>query len=289
MCFQARRGMPAPRDRTIEYSLGNSQRETARLEAQASGMPSFMREFFIASGMQPGMRVLDLGSGAGDTSLAVRSVVGDAGRVLGIDVTPTSLARARERMAAAGFTNVTFLEADLAQDFALDGEFDAIVGTLVLMYLPQREDLLKTLMQKLTPGGIVAFGEINVDGGPSNPASPTWDRLEAWWLRALIDNGTEVRMAMKLRALLTAAGFVDIGGWTFLGEISRGSEALGAIRNRLAIGRSMLPLMRRYSDAPAGELERFDDHEAAVLHEVEENGSIYIGPTAADLWARRPL
>lgn len=271
------------------YSLGVSQRETARLEAQASGMQSFMHNFLVAAGLQPGMRVLDLGSGAGDMSLAARSVVGESGSILGVDITPASLTRARERVAAAGFENVAFIEADLTRDFALDDEFNAIVGNLVLMYLPNREELLKSLTRRLRPGGIVAFGEINVDGGPANPASPTWDKLEGWWLQALIANGTEIRMAMKLRALLMACGLVDIDGWSFVGEASRELGATGGLRNRLAIAQSMLPIMRRYSDAPAEELDRFDEYEAAVLREYEENGSVYIGPTGADLWASKPL
>jgi hypothetical protein len=49
----------------------------------------------------------------------------------------------------------------------------------------------------------------------------------------------------------------------------------------------MLPIMRRLSDAPPKELDRFDEYEAAVLREFQENGSIYIGPTGADLWGRK--
>ena len=277
--------MPTHGEPAIDYSLGKTERETARLESQGSGMTSFLHDFFTAAGLQPGMRVLDLGSGAGDTALAARSVVGESGRVLGVDVTPASLTRARQRVTDAGFDNLTFVEADLAQDFSPDGEFDAIVGTLVLMYLPNREALLKSLLPRLRPGGIVAFGEINVDGGPANPPSPTWDRLESWWLQALTANGTETRMAMKLRALLMACGFIDIDGWRFVGDATRETAPL---RNRLAIARSMLPIIRRYSDAPPGELDRFDEHESAVMREVEENGSIYVSPTAADLWARKP-
>jgi len=277
--------MAGGRENTTEYSLGSSQHETSRLEAQAAGMQTFLQDFFVAAGLQPGMSVLDLGSGAGDTAMAARSVVGDIGQVLGVDVTATSLARARQRVVDAGLDNVTFVEADLTQGFTPDRAFDAIVGTLVLMYLPNREALLKSLMPHLKPGGIVAFGEINVDGGPANPQSPTWDMLERWWLQALVANGTEIRMGMKLRALLMACGFVDVDGWHFVGEVSRDA---GALRNRLAIARSMLPIMRRFSDATSQDLDRFDDHETAVVREFEENGSLYIGPTAADLWARKP-
>jgi ubiquinone/menaquinone biosynthesis C-methylase UbiE len=278
--------MTSPGGGTSEYWLGATERETERLIAQASNMQSFIHNFLVSAGLQPGMRVLDLGSGAGDTSMTARSIVGETGAVVGVDITPESLTRARERAAAAGFENVTFVEADLAQGVALDGDFDAIVGTLVLMYLPNREALLQSLTQILRPGGIVAFGEINVDGGPAFPASPAWDKLESWWLQALVANGTEVRMGMKLRALFMACGLTDIDGWSFLGQASRELDG-GGLRNRLAIARSMLPIMRRLSDAPPKELDRFDEYEAAVLREFQENGSIYIGPTGADLWDRK--
>ena len=277
--------MTARRDGAIEYSLGTSERETERLVAQGAQIDELTRDLFTAAGIRPGMSVLDLGSGAGDSTLAARAVVGETGRVVGVDITPASLVRARQRVADAAITNVSFIEADLTRDFTLDEDFDAIVGRLVLMYLPNRTELLMSLMPRLRPGGIVAFAEVSIDGGPTEPRSETWDRLESWWLRALEANGTEVRMAMKLRGLLTRCGFTDIEGWSFLGNLSD----IGGLRNRLAIGRSMLPIMRRYDVAPAEELDRYDEYEAATLREVEESGSIVINPTASDLWARKPL
>ena len=66
------------------------------------------------------------------------------------------------------------------------------------------------------------------------------------------------------------------------------ASALDGLRNRLAIGRSMLPIILRYEVAPPEELDRFDGYEAAVLREVQERGSLVISPTAANLWARKP-
>ena len=266
------------------YSLGVSERETERLEAQGAQIDTLTRDFFTAAGIQPGMTVLDLGSGAGDSSLAARAVAGETGRVVGIDITAPSLARARQRVADAGITNVSFIEADLTQGFTPEENFDVIVGRLVLMYLPNRTELLTSLMSRLRPGGIAAFMEVNVDGGPTEPRSESWERLESWWLQALEANGTEVRMAMKLRGFLTRCGFTDIDGWSFLGNVSD----LGGLQNRLRIGRSMLPIMRRYEVAPPEELERFDEYEAATLREVAQRGSVVISPTASNLWARKP-
>ena len=277
--------MTRPGDSTIPYSLGSSERETERLMAQGAAIDELTRNLFTSAGMQPGMSVLDLGSGAGDSSLAARAVVGETGRVVGVDYTATSLARASQRVTDAGITNVSFIEADLTQPFDPGEEFDAIVGRLVLMYLPNRSELLTSLLPNLKPGGIVSFGEVNVDGGPTEPRSEHWDLLESWWLQALTANGTEVRMAMKLRALLTHCGFMDLDGWSSLGNVS----SVDGMRNRLNIGRSMLPIMRRYEVAPPEELDRFDEYEAAAIREVEERGSVVISPTASNIWARKPV
>ncbi|MBV8103294.1 MAG: methyltransferase, partial [Hyphomicrobiales bacterium] len=67
--------------RTHEYELGHSDRELKRLAAQAQLVDPFTREFFRDGGLAPGMRVLDIGSGAGDTALLAADIVEGAGEV----------------------------------------------------------------------------------------------------------------------------------------------------------------------------------------------------------------
>ena len=118
------------------YTMGLSTSETQRLITQASLYEPITERMLESAGITTGMRVLDVGTGAGDVALLAAARVGPTGSVTAIDTNPTILTTARLRASAAGLTNVTFLEADY-RTLALDGGFDAAIGRLVLMYAPE--------------------------------------------------------------------------------------------------------------------------------------------------------
>jgi ubiquinone/menaquinone biosynthesis C-methylase UbiE len=101
------------------------------------------------------MRVLEIGCGIGDLSLLAAAMVGAQGCVLGIDRSPFSVDAARRRTAACGVTHAEFQVADLAT-FETDQLFDALVGRLVLLYLPDPAATLRRPARYLRPGAIVA-------------------------------------------------------------------------------------------------------------------------------------
>ncbi|HUI60740.1 MAG TPA: class I SAM-dependent methyltransferase, partial [Steroidobacteraceae bacterium] len=140
------------------YALGRSEREYARLARQAELLRPTTQRLFVDAGIGPGMRVLDVGSGAGDVSFLLAKLVGPSGEVLGVDLDAEAVRHSRERAAAAGLGNVRFQQADLSQT-APAGPFDAIVGRLALMYLADPGAGLGRLVRNLRPGGIVAFME----------------------------------------------------------------------------------------------------------------------------------
>ena len=86
------RSPPAP-----SYVLGHSPRELERLARQARLIEPITREIFIEAGIAPGMRVLDIGSGAGDVAFLAAELVGPKGEVVGTDLSSTALANARTR------------------------------------------------------------------------------------------------------------------------------------------------------------------------------------------------
>jgi len=92
--------------------LGHSSREIERLKAQAQLIDPITRRFFQEAGLAPGMRVLDVGSGAGDVAFLAANIVGVSGQVVGVDRVPAALEVARERSAAKSLTNVTFASGD---------------------------------------------------------------------------------------------------------------------------------------------------------------------------------
>lgn len=139
-----------PRD--AEYVVGRTDGETKRLQEQSALYASSTRRLLDAADIKPGMKVLDVGSGAGDVALMVAEMVGDTGTVVGIDTNAAILDTARERARAAGLTHVAFKAGDL-REVILDHDFDAIVGRFVLIYLGDPVAALQYLTQHLRPGG----------------------------------------------------------------------------------------------------------------------------------------
>jgi SAM-dependent methyltransferase len=145
---------------TRQYLLGDSETEHDRLVRQASLLAPYTLALFRDAGLEPGQRVLDIGSGMGDLALLAAEIVGPKGEVVGADLDATSLAKARRRAEACGLNNIVFLETDLAQ-FIDERPFDAIVGRLVLQFMTQPVKIMRSLASVLRPGGVMIFQEAN--------------------------------------------------------------------------------------------------------------------------------
>ena len=141
-----------------EYHLGYSDAEHERLVRQAKRLAPVTEHFLREAGVGPGMRVLDVGSGAGDVAMLVGRIVGPSGSVVGVERDSRSIARARERVADAGMPNIEFVEGDIT-GFASKSAFDASVGRYVLQFLQDPVAALRTIASAVKPGGILAFQE----------------------------------------------------------------------------------------------------------------------------------
>ena len=92
-------------DRTHEYELGHTDRELKRLGTQAQLVDPMTRHFFINAGIAAGIRVLDIGSGAGDVAFLAAKLVGISGEVVGTDRSPIAVEAARSGAAARAAGN----------------------------------------------------------------------------------------------------------------------------------------------------------------------------------------
>jgi SAM-dependent methyltransferase len=105
----------------------------------------------------PGERVLDVGCGCGDTSLALGRAVGPAGRVLGVDLSEPMVARAGERAAAAGLAHVAFRAGDVQTSPLERDAFDAAFSRFGVMFFSAPEAAFANVRRALRPGGRLAF------------------------------------------------------------------------------------------------------------------------------------
>ncbi|HET6683909.1 MAG TPA: methyltransferase domain-containing protein [Gaiella sp.] len=112
--------------------------------------------------LETGERVLDLGSGAGTDSLVAALMVGPAGSVTGIDMTPEMLAKARAAADEAGLRNVTFVEGDAESLPFADASFDVVLSNGVIDLIPDKDAVFAELYRVLVPGGRIQVADVTI-------------------------------------------------------------------------------------------------------------------------------
>jgi SAM-dependent methyltransferase len=113
--------------------------------------------------LQPGERVVDVGCGAGIDSLIAAHMVGSAGRVIGVDMTPTMLTKARRSATETQATNVEFREGYGEALPIPDGWADVVISNGVLNLMPDKAKALQEMARVLKPGGRLQIGDILVE------------------------------------------------------------------------------------------------------------------------------
>jgi SAM-dependent methyltransferase len=191
-----------------DYVLGSSDWEHERLMRQARTLKPLTDRLLRDAGVASARRVLDIGAGVGDVSLAVAQLVGERGFVCGIDQDTAALAKARIRAQAASLDNVRFLVRDI-RELNVAEDFDAIVARFVWMFMPaaHRPRILASLAQRLNPGGVLVFQEPSWrDFFANTPHLPLHAACGRLVCDALVRSGAEVNMAWPLYRCLIESG-----------------------------------------------------------------------------------
>ncbi len=179
--------------------------------------------------LREGDTVLDLGSGAGfDCFLAARAV-GPAGRVIGVDMTPEMLGKARENARRGGYGNVEFRLGEIEHLPAADGSVDAVLSNCVVNLSPAKEKVFAEAYRVLKPGGRIMISDIVLVGDLPEAVAASLAAYAGCVAGA-------VRKSGYLR-LLEGAGFADVEVVRETGFDSAAPEAADAVRSITVFGR----------------------------------------------------
>ncbi|MDT8307265.1 MAG: arsenite methyltransferase [Anaerolineae bacterium] len=152
--------------------------------------------------LRPGQTVLDLGAGGGIDCFLAAKKVGPAGRVIGVDMTPAMIDRARRNQAKVGADNVEFRLGEIEHLPVADNSVDVIISNCVINLSPDKEQVFREGYRVLKPGGRLAVSDI-VTEGPLPPAIK--NDLAAW--AGCVAGALDVT---EYVAAIKAAGFVDV-------------------------------------------------------------------------------
>ena len=188
----------------------NSSNAKALYEAsELSGFPEDVTNISLGCGnpvaiaaLKPGQTVLDLGSGGGIDCFLAAQKVGEMGMVIGVDMTPEMIDRARANKEKMGVKNVEFRLGEIEHLPVADASVDVVISNCVVNLSTDKPQVLHEIMRVLKPGGKMAISDIVTSG--EIPESVKKD-LNAW--AGCIAGAMEIE---EMRALLKQTGFVDI-------------------------------------------------------------------------------
>jgi 2-polyprenyl-3-methyl-5-hydroxy-6-metoxy-1,4-benzoquinol methylase len=267
-----------------EYILGHSASEIRRLTRQAAILRPFTERLLRDAGIGRGMRVLDLGCGAGDVSMLAAELVGGSGSVVGIDRSPEVISFARERARSAGLRHVDFEEVSVA-DFSDPEPFDAVIGRYVLVHQADPVALLGAAAGLTRPEGVVAFHEIRLHGPfvQSLPRVALWQQAGEWIQMALQATAPHYDAGCRLIEHFSHAGLptpalscaCPVGG-------SEDSPLYGWVADTVE---SLVPQLARMRALTADTID-IETLEARIRADVLEARSQIVGPAQFCAWTR---
>jgi SAM-dependent methyltransferase len=244
----------------------------------------FTRHLLQEAGICPGMRVLDIGCGSGDVTFLVADLVGPTGRVVGVDRAPEAVRRATVRAYAAGIANTCFIEGDpLEMEFT--DQFDAIVGRLVMMYLPDPADALRRLAGYVRPGGLIVMQEVDLESCRSLPQSSLLSQCLQWMKQTFLSSSARIQMGLELHSVFLRAGLpaplLRIDAFVSAGLDSPIYTAVTELM------RTLLPAMKKFGIATEEQVG-IGDLERRLRQEIAGNGGVAVSPSLIGAWARTP-
>ena len=152
--------------------------------------------------LKPGETVLDLGSGAGFDCFLAAKAVGNTGWVIGVDMTPEMISKARKNAVSGNYTNVEFRLGEIEHLPVADNSVDIVISNCVINLSPDKQKVIREMFRVLKPGGRVSISDI-----VATETLPDHIRNDLALYSGCMAGATPIA---ELKAALVESGFADV-------------------------------------------------------------------------------
>jgi ubiquinone/menaquinone biosynthesis C-methylase UbiE len=189
------------------YVLQRTSAEHQRLARQALIWEPATRQALARTGLGPGMSALDVGCGTGSVMRLMGELVGNSGRVIGVDGDRSLGREALQSLRSERSTHFDFIEADLVQlESVRDQTFDLVFARLLLIHLPDAVGALRRFWSWVKPGGALLIMDYDMTVSRYFPHSEPHQQASALLQKLLVAAGKDIEIGARMPELFRTAG-----------------------------------------------------------------------------------
>jgi ubiquinone/menaquinone biosynthesis C-methylase UbiE len=190
------------------YILGNRDSEIARLEMQANLFEPLTKQTLLNAGLKTGMSCIDIGCGSGSVTRLMAKIVGESGRVVGVDIDDRYLEYCNRSISSR--QNVEFIHDDICKSHLGSKEkFDIVYSRFTFHHLPDRKEAVRSMKRLTKKHGIVMIQDL--DHAPGSwlcyPENKVFNTLRKLYVALLRRGGGDPLSGRKLYKLLVDESF----------------------------------------------------------------------------------
>ncbi len=197
------------------YVLGSVREEQKRLNLQGVIFENETRNTLKLAGIKPGMRCADLGCGAGDSAFLMAELVGENGRVTGIDINGNAIKTCRKRARDDDGKNMEFFASPIYETKLPVQSYDLVFSRFLFQHLLEPKKAIMEMSRIAKTDGILAVEELDHGSWLCYPAEPNLEKLRRAYVRLLKMNGSDPFVARKLYKIFKELCFEpNVGAYT---------------------------------------------------------------------------
>ena len=265
-----------------QYFLGYRRAEQERLERQADELAHESAWLFDQIGVRDGWRVVEIGCGPRGCLGLLSQRVGATGRVVGVERSDEQVERARQFVAAGCLTNVDVLQADARGTGLAEGTFDLATARLVLVNVPEPEQLVAEMVRLVRPGGVVALHEADSTAQRCDPPLAAQTRLLQLLNACAETSGIDRSIGPRVPRMLRESGIVDVRVNPLIHVYPPGHG------RRMMLLEFVENARHRLLDTNLIAEIELDELTAALRRHLEDPGTLVVSSLFIQAWGRTP-